>query len=431
MKFLHISDIHLGCDLYHIEGEERMKDYGRAWAEVLLHAAENEKIDFALIGGDLFDKKSPAPRAMIHAINGLQELKKRGIPAIAIEGNHDNKSAGKDHSWLHTLAEMKLFKLLESDISTDENGGLMARMAAWDDENCAGQYIDIGRARIFGTSWHGASIDKLIDPLEEAIRANRREGAFHILMLHTEIEGDNISPFPLLTLAQLKKLKGATDYVALGHIHKHYIIDNWAFNPGCLEITSISEFKDKHGALFIEFDSENNIAHKLYQDFYQRPFGRMKFDVSGKTPDEVYEGVFAKLRREIDIEEEPADLKRPIIEVTFEGYLGFKGSELEINKVREEIRKTTSALHVLVKNQTVPRDLPVAIDMEDKFDRRKLEKRVISDLIFRDNRYKGFSDEMADMAIEVKNKALAEESPEEIAGFISQKIREEVSAPAA
>jgi DNA repair exonuclease SbcCD nuclease subunit len=169
MKFLHISDIHLGCDLYHIDGEERMKDYGRAWAEVLRDYGVGEKVDFVLIGGDLFDKKTPAPRAMIHAINGLAMIKEAGIPAIAIEGNHDNVSSGKEFSWLHTLCEMGLVKLLESNISSDENGNLTSNMRYWDDENRKGEFIDIGNARIFGTSWHGASIEKIVPCLVESI----------------------------------------------------------------------------------------------------------------------------------------------------------------------------------------------------------------------------------------------------------------------
>lgn len=404
-----------------------MKDYGRAWAQALLFAIK-EKVDFVLIGGDLFDKKNPAPRAMIHAINGLNTLKENNIPAIAIEGNHDNVSNGKEYSWLHTLSEMRLLKLLESSIFSDENGVLQARMNPWDDENCKGQFIDIGDARIFGTSWHGASIEKLVPHFVEALTANRRENAFHILMLHTEIEGREISPFPLISMESLKKFKPVTDYLALGHIHKHFVIEDWAFNPGSLEITNISEFKDERGALLVEFAEDKKISYKLFKDYYQRPFKRLRFDVSGKTPDEVFTGVFEKMSREIDIKPNLKETERPIIEVIFEGYLGFKSGELEINKVRDEVRLKTNALHVLIKNQTVFRDEPVGLDIEESFDRRKIEKRVLTDLIFRDNRYKMIAEDFADVAITVKNKALNDDVPEEIVDFLALKLETENSS---
>jgi DNA repair protein SbcD/Mre11 len=422
MKFLHISDIHLGCDLYHIEGEERMKDYGRAWAEVLRDYGVGEKVDFVLIGGDLFDKKTPAPRAMIHAINGLTMLKDAGIPAIAIEGNHDNVSSGKEFSWLHTLCEMGLVTLLESNISSDEHGNLSSNMRPWNEENRKGEFIDIGQARIFGTSWHGASIEKLVPTIAESIEKNRREGAFHILMLHSEIEGENISPFPLLTMNTLKLLQPMTDYVALGHIHKHYIIDNWAFNPGSLEVTSVGEVKDERGALIVEFDDKNTISHKLIEKYYRRPFNRIKFDVSGKVPEQVYDGVFAKIDREINIWDGIEETKKPIIELTLQGTLGFNTAELELNKIRIDIQNKCRALHVLIKNQTVPRDLPVGLGMEMETDRRVLEKSVLADLVSRDNRYKFFAEDIADVVVEVKNKSLLDENPEQIAQFIEENI---------
>jgi DNA repair protein SbcD/Mre11 len=411
MKFLHISDIHLGCDLYHIENEERMRDYGRAWGDCLERAID-EKVDFVLIGGDLFDKKTPAPRAMIQAISGLTTLKNNNIPAVAIEGNHDNVSNGKQYSWLHTLAEMGLIRLLESNMSPDESGKLCIKSTEWS-ENCEKPFFtDIGNARIFGTNWYGASIEKLVPTIAEAIEQNRRDGAFHILLLHTEIEGKEISPFPLLTMTKLKELQPFTDYVALGHIHKHFIVDDWAFNPGSLEITNISEYKNERGALLVEFDDDKKITHKLIKDYFRRPFNRVKFDVSGKTADEVYAGIFDQISREVTVADD-----KPIVEITFEGYLGFKGSELEIGKIRDEVLIVTKALHVRIQNKTVPKDLPIAVGA-DQTDRKVLERRVLTDLVFSHNSYQMYAEDFADMAIEVKNKALGDEEPENIAEFI-------------
>jgi DNA repair exonuclease SbcCD nuclease subunit len=415
MKFLHISDIHLGCDLYHIENEERMRDYGRAWGECI-QIAIDEKVDFVLIGGDLFDKKTPTPRAMIQAISGLTDLQNNNIPAIAIEGNHDNLSNGKQYSWLHTLCEMKLIKLLESDIKGGEDGKLNVRMNHWDEENTNGQFIDIGKARIFGTSWSGASISKFFPAIIEKIAENKRENAFNILMLHTELEGENISPFPLLQLAELNLAKPHIDYVALGHIHKHFVIENWAFNPGCLEITNISESKHQHGALLVEVNKENEISYRLLENYFRRPFHRVRVAVDGKIPEEVFNISLETVKRQVDLTK-----VQPIIELIFEGHLGFKTVELEVNKILDEVKKLTNALHVRANNKTQPRDLPIAVDFSN-IDRKALEKQVLSDLVFRDTRYNSFAEDFADVAISVKEKALSDEDAEIIAEFIEEKI---------
>ena len=172
---------------------------------------------------------------MNYAVEGLKILKEAGIPVVTIEGNHDQKHTDSDYSWLRSLANWNLVHLLEptNDERTDN-------IRAW--TKARGGYIDIGRARIFGSHWYGASANWAIPMLTDAIKENRREGAFHILMLHTDVEGHQTHPIPALSIAALDELKSVTDYVGLGHTHMHYEIDNWAFNPGSIEVTNIAEY---------------------------------------------------------------------------------------------------------------------------------------------------------------------------------------------
>ena len=81
----------------------------------------------------------------------------------------------------------------------------------------------------------------------------------------------------------------------------------------------------------------------------------------------------------------------------------------------------TGALHVRVKNHSAPIEYAVAADLEEDASREKLERRVIEDLIFRDNRYKVRADEMAEAVIGAKRMVLSDEDPEKIADFIALK----------
>ena len=105
---------------------------------------------------------------------------------------------------------------------------------SWNEETKKGGYIDIGQARIFGSDWYGASGNWAIPLLTEAIRANISTDVdrFHILMLHTDVEGHQMHPIPALSMDALKQLKSVTDYVGLGHTHMHFEIDNWGIEPG-------------------------------------------------------------------------------------------------------------------------------------------------------------------------------------------------------
>ena len=124
-----------------------------------------------------------------------------------------------------------------------------------------------------------------------------------------------------------------------------------------------------------------------------------------------------------------SDSPNPIVEITLRGHLGFPNSLLELTKIREEVQKMTNALHVRLKNHTVPIEYGVATDLEEDVSREKLERRVIEDLIIRDNRYKLRAVEMAEAVVGAKRMALSDESAEKIVDFIALKLEDSNSKP--
>ncbi|MBA4122496.1 MAG: DNA repair exonuclease [Acidobacteria bacterium] len=422
MKFLHISDVHLGCTRYQLN--ESPRDFFDAWIDVLQKYAIGERVDFVIMGGDFFHKRNVPPETMNYAFAGLSLLKDNGIPCVTIEGNHDQKANDTDFSWLRSLANWNLLYLLEP---TNENGKVNYK--SWNEDNGKGGFVDIGNARIFGSHWYGASANWAIPMLTEAIKENRRTDAFHILLLHTDVEGHQTHPIPALSLANLKELKSVTDYVALGHTHKSYEIDNWAFNPGSLEITSIDEFRETRGAFLIDVGENNEVNATHLRDYRQRPFQRLSFDVSGYAESkEITEAVLELVEREAKTFD--ANAPRPIYEITLRGHLGFPNSNLELQKIREEARELTDALHVRIKNHSAPIEYAVAADVGEDVSREMLERRVVEDLIIRDNRYKTRVEEMADAVVGAKRLALSDETPDKIVDFIALKLEQKNEARA-
>lgn len=256
--------------------------------------------------------------------------------------------------------------------------------------------------------------------LTEAIKQNCRDGAFHILMLHTDIEGHQVHPIPALSMDALRELKSAVEYVGLGHTHKHYEIDNWAFNPGSIEVTNISEFRETRGAFIVEVGDDDSVSAKHIDEYHYRPFQQLSFSVANAHDAQaVTSGVLELIRSEA----KPAEPggPAPIIEIALRGQLGFPNSTLELQRIRDEVREITGALHVRIKNHTVPADyLDSSSDLDDA-GRERLERRVIDDLVVRDNRYKGRLDDIAEAVIGAKRMALSDEPPEKIAELIAQK----------
>ena len=411
MKFLHISDVHLGCTRYQLP--ESPRDFFDAWIDVLQRYAIDERVDFVIMCGDFFHKRNVPPETMNYAFAGLNLLKEAGIPVVTIEGNHDQKHNDSEYSWLRSLANWNLLYLLEP---SNEEGRIVYH--PWDDGR--GGYIDIGRARIFGSHWYGASANWAIPMLTTAIKENRREEAFHILMLHTDVEGHQTHPIPALSIAALSELKSVTEYVGLGHTHMHYEIDNWAFNPGSIEVTNISEYRETRGVFLVEVDDDNKVFAKHIQDYRQRPFQRLSFQVTNYSdPKDLTRDLLEKISREAHQAEDIP----PIIEITLRGQLGFPNSLIESKRIRDEARKLTGALYIRLKNMSVPVEYAAALDVPEDAGREMLERRVVEDLVQRDNRFKGKAESISDAVIGAKRLALSEEDPEKIAEFIATMIR--------
>ncbi|MFV0388933.1 MAG: exonuclease SbcCD subunit D [Pyrinomonadaceae bacterium] len=414
MKFLHIADIHLGCDRYHLK--ESQKDFFDAWLDVLRKYAVDENVDFVIMCGDFFHKRNVQPESMNYAFAGLNLLKKNGIPVVSIEGNHDQHYIDSRHSWLRSLAAWNLLYLLEP---STENGE--TKYKPWNNNKNRGGYIDIGNARIFGSSWYGSQSNLMIPKLIDSIEDNKREGAFHILLLHTDVEGHQTHPIPALTVENLIKLKSAVDYVGLGHTHKCYEIDNWAFNPGSLEITNIAEYQEIRGAWLIEVDEDFKVNAKHVQNYVQRPFQRIGFDVDKFDDPKTLTSELLKHIKEMFKFGDKNTERAPVVEVTLRGRLGFPNSSLELNKVRKKASELTSALHIILKNHTLPLEFGEDIGAREQ-SREIIERNVIEHFVSQDKRFNKNKAKVAEAIIETKHLVISGEPPEKIADFIATSV---------
>ena len=288
------------------------------------------------------------------------------------------------------------------------------------DDTNTGWYVDIGAARIFGSHWYGMSTNAAIPLLCAALEGARDADKFNILMLHTDVEGQLNRPLPALPVARLKELRGLVDYVALGHTHKRFELDNWAFNPGSPEACSIDEYREERGVYLVEVGDDKQVTATLIRDYRQRPFQRLFYDVSGvRDKDEVHAGVMEQAHRELRPHPEETDAPAPIIEINLRGHLGFTSSDLDLARISDEVVAFTRALHVMVKNQTVPVEYAVAAGLDDNTSREDRERRIIENLVAQDNRFKDRSEEISKLIIKAKQLALTDEPPEKILDLIA------------
>ena len=86
MKFLHLSDLHIGKRV----NEFSMLEDQRIILNQILTLADREKVDGVWIAGDIYDKTVPSAEAVQLFDDFLTGLVKRGLLCFIISGNHDS-----------------------------------------------------------------------------------------------------------------------------------------------------------------------------------------------------------------------------------------------------------------------------------------------------------------------------------------------------
>src|SRR5690606_21579517 len=138
-------------------------------------------------------------------------------------------------------------------------------------------------------------------------------------------------------------------------------------------------------------------------------FQQLSLSVDGiDEPKALTEEVLEMVRREARpaLEGKP----KPIIEISLRGRLGFPNSQLEVRKIRDLTAEITDALHVRLKNHTVPAEYLEVEPAQTDEGRHRVERRVVEGLVLRDSRYKDRAGSIAEAVIGAKKMALGGEA---------------------
>lgn len=412
-KFLHIADIHLGTNQYNSPGNVRKKDFFLGFKDVVNRYAIAEQVDFVLIAGDLFDKSRIDPNTLNQAIVVLDELKEHNIPVFAIEGNHDSHWGNDSVSWLQFLGEQHYIHFLRADY-TDKT---VTFRPLSEDSPISGYYELNDNIRIIGAQWFGANTANIIPAIAESIK-KLGEYPFTILMLHAGIEG-YLAGYGTISKASLEPLKPYVNYLALGHIHKHYIFDDWAYNPGSLEACCIPEFFDPHGAILVNIEKDYSVTVSLKENYQKRTFIKINVDI---TKCNTYGSVIKKINESIS-DHGKYQTDNPVVEIVIDGTLQFNRSELSIDSIKTLAQEGLNALVVLVKNFARSKEYAVGANLSDKVSRDKVEFAVIRDMVSQYQEYKKVNMEVANTLITLKNMVSNKDNNEEIYQYICSSLR--------
>lgn len=423
IRFIHMADIHLGYRQY--GSAVRYNDYAVAF-EAIAQDAIARRVDFVLLAGDLFHKRSIDPLTLLQATVILQSLREAGIPVLVVQGNHERPHLQETTSWLGYLAELGLLKL----VTTRYREGHIV-VEPWTPERMEGTYVDLpGGVRVIGVQYFGAATSRVVRDLADAL-ANSPEPrpAYTVLMLHAGLQGilDNYSA--TLSRAQLEPLRPHVDYIAMGHIHKPFIVADWIHNPGSPETTSMNEVEwTDRGYLVVEVRAGEAPPHSVtVVRSPRRPFIRHTFRVDTyASPQELHDALGAFLD---GITDDAVRAAQPVVELDLRGVLAFSRADLDVAHVEEMVARAFSATVTRVKDSTTPSEFD--IEPADNLTRQELEMLVLRELVERDARNRDHSQVWSEMAVRLKEMVLAGNSPKEIVAELAEYARLLSEPPAA
>lgn len=361
MRFLHIGDVHIGRS--RLDGRLPSSDFSRAFDQAV-DAALAEKVSFVVIAGDFFDRARIEPNHLSEAEPGLRRLKDANIPVVAIEGNHDVVSSYDPRpSWLSYLNHSGLIRLLRT---TFKDGAPV--MKEWTERDREGNWLDLDGARLYGAGWFGASTARRIELLAPHLE---RKG-FTLLLLHAGIVGQG--DFGMLEADKLAPLRNRVDYLALGHIHKAYSLDGWAFNAGAMENWDLSEadYGDDKGYLLVTVTDGK--PHAFLHPVKRRPILRTNVNCTGCT---AVEDVLAHVRKAASSwVVDPTG----VIQANLWGMLEFDAGSVDARTMARAIEQSIpcAAADVLLRFGTKPGETEEPPEaLRDEIEREEIEKLIL------------------------------------------------------
>ncbi len=200
MRFIHAADLHIdsplrGLSRYEGAPLEQLRGATRRALERLVELAIDEKVDFVLIAGDLYDRDWQDFHTGLFVRGQMVKLGNKDIRVFIVQGNHDAQ-------------------------------GVITRQVPWPDnvKVFSSRKAETVRLDALNVAIHGHSFsdrempEDLVPGYPMAV-----SGFFNIGLLHTSLTGmlghDTYAPTSLSVL----QTKGY-DYWALGHIHARQVV---------------------------------------------------------------------------------------------------------------------------------------------------------------------------------------------------------------
>ena len=254
MKFIHLSDLHIGK---RVNEFSMLDDQAYILKEILTIISE-EKPDGVLIAGDVYDRSIPSEEAMQLWDSFLISLAEKKMPVYAISGNHDSAVRFSDHGMLVETTGIHLSPVYNGKaqkyVMEDEYGKVNIYLLP---------FIKPPVVRAF---FPDEDIESYTDACAVAIKHMEVDnGQRNIIVAHQFVTGATRCESEEIVVGGIDNVDASVfddfDYVALGHIHgKQSIGRETVRYCGTPLKYSFSEKNHKKSVTVVEMGEKGNVA---------------------------------------------------------------------------------------------------------------------------------------------------------------------------
>ena len=345
MLIIHTADIHIGVENYSrpdpkTRTSSRLQDFLRSLDELVDYSIDNEA-DLVLICGDVYKSRNPTQTHQREFVKRISRLAREGIKVFLLAGNHDSPNVPGPATTLDIfptldIENVQIANELNTQIVQTRNGSIQIISLPWIRK---GDFMSLEKYnQLSNEKFNSAIEEKLIEDLDKEI-ANLDSSMPSILASHVSVALAKTSSEKSMTLGKDYLLptnflaNPKLDYVALGHIHRHQILndDPPVVYSGSLERIDFGEEKDSKGFCVIDIstspDKKNRLNSYKFVEVNARRFKtiQIKIEENDGSPNE-------KIVAEIEKHDIYETIAQVIIEVSSSRY-----SEISDRKIRDSL----------------------------------------------------------------------------------------------
>ena len=253
MRFLHLSDLHLGK---RVNEFSMLEDQAYILKEIL-NIIDEQKVEAVLIAGDIYDKVIPSAEAVRLLDDFLTRIAARELPVFLISGNHDSAERVAFGSRLMSSRQIYLSPVFESDVEPI---------------TISDRY---GEINIYMLPFVKPSLVKRVYPEEEIITYQDAVNAAvqhmqidtdkrNILLAHQFVTGAARCDSEELSVGGVDDVDASVfegfDYVALGHLHGPQKIGKETVRYSGTPLKySFSEASHKKAAVIVDVEEKGTV----------------------------------------------------------------------------------------------------------------------------------------------------------------------------